>query len=105
MPKLDLSSQSADALAQVRTAQTYFDAVGQAQKIVDQKQKSIPFANLAASEASNSKGIYDEVNKAQDGVIAMGGDPQTVFGGLLTFAAMLLQSAKDRLIDTSTASA
>lgn len=103
--KIDLSAVTADALAQVRGAQTFRDAAGKAQQAADKAAKALPCASLASSEASNAMGIYSAVDKQQDAVLAMGGDPSMIFGGLLTFAGMLVQSAKDRLLDAGTASA
>jgi hypothetical protein len=103
--KIDLSAQNADAVAQLKGAQTFRDAAGNAAKAADKAALALPSASLASSEASNAMGIYTEIGKQQDAVLAMGGDPSVIFGGLLTFAAMLVQSAKDRLIDAGTASA
>lgn len=93
--KLDLTGRKNDCTTTLGTAQTYRTAAGEAQKALEKAQKPMPYADRASDQASAAGGIFAEVDKMQDAVIAAGMDPSVVFAGLLSYGDNLLQSAKD----------
>jgi hypothetical protein len=102
--KIDLSSYTTDCAATLSTALGFINDAQKAQKAaVERAAHVMAPATLSASEASSAKAIFANIDEQQDALVAAGLDPQKVFGGLLNHASTLAQSAKNRLIDASSA--
>lgn len=91
--KLNLTDRKASAAAQLTKGQTFYTAAGKAQQAAQTAQKPLLRANQACVESTAAAGIYDEVDKTQDQLIAAGIDPATFYAGMLTNADRLVAAA------------
>lgn len=106
-PKYDFAARTIDADAQLERAQGYREAAGRAkkaaaetvvqvQKTADQAQLPVPWADKASLEAANAKGISQSLSKAQDAIVAAGGDP-VVLKETVEYVDLMLANAKSYL--------
>lgn len=103
-PKYDFTARLEDATTQLNRAQAYRDAAGRAQKTAEEvaaqaektaelAQLPVPWADKASLQASNAKGIAQALSKAQDALVAAGGDP-AILKETVDYVDLMLANAK-----------